>query len=119
MSTDFVSPVQVEEAIREISNRIAKSVKVCADHYAAFLEADRSYDRAYAMAYMQHSGPAHEKRYAAEIATGTERELKDAADVMYKHADRLAKALDLELRAAQSINASLRAQYQVAGRGEF
>lgn len=117
--TDFASPAQVEEAIREVSNRIAKSVQICSDRYAAFLEADRNYDRAYAMAYMQHSGPAHEKRYAAEIATGAERELKDAADVMYKHADRLAKALDLELRAMQSIGASLRAQYQVAGRGEW
>lgn len=117
--TDFTSPVQVEESIREISNRIAKSVQICAERYAAFLESDRSYDRAFAVAYMAHPGPAHEKRYAAEIATGKERELKDAADVMYKHADRLAKALDLELRALQSIGASLRAQYQVAGRGEY
>lgn len=117
--TDFNSPVQVEEAIREVSNRIAKSVQICADRYAAYLTAERDYDRAYAFAYMRHDGPAHEKRYAAELETFKEREVKDAADVMYKHADRLAKALDLELRAMQSIGASLRAQFSVAGRGEF
>lgn len=117
--TDFTSPVQVEDAIREISTRIAKSVQICADRYGAFMAADREYDRAYALAYLRHDGPQTEKRYAAEVDTGTERELRDAADVLYKHADRLSKALDLELRALQSIGASLRAQYQVAGRGEY
>lgn len=119
MTTDIITPAQVEEAIRQVANRIANSVKVCDERYRAFLTADRDYEQAYAHAYLDHSGPAHEKRYAAEVSTNQEREVRDVADAAYRYADRLSKALQDELRAYQSVGASVRAQYLVAGRGEF
>jgi hypothetical protein len=118
MTTDVLNPVAVENRIRDIANRIAKSVAVCTDRYGAFLKADLEYDRAYAKAYLDHSGPQTEKRYAAELSTSDLREARDLADVAYRHADRLAKALESELRAYQSVGASVRAMYSVAGRGE-
>lgn len=69
-----MNPVAVEDAIREVSNRIANGVTVCDTRYRAFLAADREYDAAFARAYMAHQGAAHERRYAAEIATVKERE---------------------------------------------
>src|SRR5699024_9875606 len=113
-----MDPVSIEEAIRTCANRIAKGVKVCHDAYTAYLDADRMYDRAYAQAYMQHDGPAHEKKYAAELATGAERALRDQKDAEYKYTDRTAKAIEAELRALQSVGASVRQMYGVAGRGE-
>lgn len=118
-TTEAFNPVQVERAIRDAANDIAKSVTECADAYAKFLRADRDYDRAYARAYMEHKGPAHEKKYAAELATYTEREQRDVADAAYRYADRRAKAREAELRALQSVGASVRSQYAVAGRGEW
>jgi hypothetical protein len=111
-------PVSIENAIRDCANRIAKGVLVCAERYEAWLDADRSYDRAYAQAYMRHDGAAHEKKYAAELATTEERAVRDVADAAYRFADRQAKALESELRAYQSVGASVRAMYSVAGRGE-
>ena len=116
--SDIISPVQVESAIRDVANRMATGVKVCSDRYAAFLEADHAYDVAYARAYMGHEGAAHEKKYAAVLVCQAERDVRDAADVAYRHADRRAKALESELRSLQSVGASLRVQYSVAGRGE-
>ncbi|MDO5500458.1 MAG: hypothetical protein Q4F67_12350 [Propionibacteriaceae bacterium] len=116
--TDVLNPVQIETSIREVANRMAEGVKVCSERYAAFLTADRMYDRAYAREYMAHEGPAHEKRYAAELATGGERQQRDEADAAYRYADRHARALESELRAWQSIGASVRTMYGVAGRGE-
>ena len=116
--SDILNPLQVESAIRDVANRMATGVKVCSDRYAAFLEADHAYDVAYARAYMAHQGAAHEKKYAAVLACQAERDVRDAADVAYRHADRRAKALDAELRSLQSVGASLRVQYSVAGRGE-
>lgn len=116
--TDPLNPVAVETAIREIANRIAKGVTICSNRYAQFLEADRLYDQAFARAYMAHEGAAHEKKFAAELATNTEREARDIADVAYKYADRTSRALQDELRAHQSVGASIRSQYAVAGRGE-
>ncbi len=113
-----MDPVAIEESIRQCANRIAKGVKVCADAYTAFLDADRMYDRAYALAYMEHDGAAHEKRYAAELATGSERAVRDEKDAAYRYADRTARAIESELRALQSVGASVRAMYGVAGRGE-
>lgn len=118
MSTDVLSPVDVENAIREVANRISNSVKVCSERYAAFLTADREYEQAFAHAYLDYEGPAHEKKFAAEVATKEEREVRDVADAAYRYADRLSKALQDELRAYQSVGASVRAQYAVAGRGE-
>lgn len=116
--SDIISPVQVETAIREVANRMAEGVQICSDRYAAFLDADHRFDVAYARAYMQHEGPAHEKKYAATLKTADERAARDAADVAYRHADRTARALEAELRAWQSIGASVRSMYGVAGRGE-
>ncbi|MEV4155447.1 hypothetical protein AB0J48_20695 [Nocardia salmonicida] len=112
------NPVAIEGAIRDCANRIGKGVAVCDARYGEYLTADREYDQAFARAYMSHEGPAHEKKYGAELATQDERLRRDVADAAYRHADRLAKALTEELRSWQSVSASVRAMYQVAGRGE-
>lgn len=118
MSGDY-NPKSVEDAIRECSNRIGNGVKVCAERYAAFLAADHAYDVALARAYLGASDrPAHERKYLAEVAVIVEREARDVADAAYRHAERQARALDAELRAWQSIGASIRSQFGVAGVGE-
>ncbi|KAA0916439.1 hypothetical protein [Dietzia sp. ANT_WB102] len=116
--TDVLNPVQIEQSIRDVSNRMSKGVTVCSERYGLFLEAEHAHDLAFARAYMAHEGAAHEKKYAATLATAGERAARDAADVAYRHADRTARALDAELRAWQSIGASVRSMYSVAGRGE-
>ena len=118
MSVETLNPVAIENRIREISERIAQSASVCNKRYEAFLTAERVYEQAYAAAYMAHQGPAHEKKYAAELATNAERAKRDVADASYRYADRLAKSLESELRAYQSIGASVRAMWSVAGTGE-
>lgn len=118
MSIDVLNPVNIEQRIRDISERIAKSAGVCNDRYVAFAKASHAYELAFAKAYMAFKGPAHEKKYQAEIDTEELREARDVTDAAYKYADRLAKALGSELRAYQSIGASVRAMFGVAGRGE-
>jgi|SRR5690606_11418374 len=113
-----MDPVAIETAIRECANRIAKGVTVCSNAYSKFLEADREYDQAFARAYIEADGAAHERKYIAELATAEEREQRDVADAAYRYADRTAKALEAELRALQSVNKSVTGMYQVAGRGE-
>lgn len=113
-----LSPVAIEQAIRDCANRIAKGVKVCNDRYTAFLAADHALDVAFAHAYMSHEGPAHEKKYAAELATEAERAARDVSDAAYRYADRQAKAIEAELRSWQSVGASVRQAYAVAGTGE-
>lgn len=116
--SDVLNPVDIEQAIRNIAERISRGVTVCSNRYSAFLDADRLYDHAYAAAYMAHEGASHAKKYAAELATQKEREARDEADALYRYADRQHRALQDELRAYQSVGASVRAMYQVAGRGE-
>lgn len=115
--TAVLNPVDIEDAIRSCSDRISNGVRVCSERYDAFLKADAVYDRAVARAYMAHQGPQAEKKYAAELATEKERTARDAADVAYKYADRQARALESELRSWQSVGASVRAMYGVAGVG--
>lgn len=112
------NPVTVESAIRDCANRIAKGVTICANAYAKFLDTNRVYDKAFAHAYLDAAGPAHEKKYRAELATEKERQERDVADVAYRHADRQARALEAELRGLQSVNKSVVSMFGVAGRGE-
>lgn len=113
-----INPVTVEQAIRTCSERIAKGVIVCDERYRMWKEADQAYDLAFAHAYLNHDGPSHEKKFGAELATAKERAVRDVADAAYRYADRQARALENELRAWQSVGASLRAMYSVAGVGE-
>lgn len=117
--TNPLNPAEVETAIRDLSNRIAKGVRICAERYSAFLEADRTYDAAFARAYLAATEePAHARRFIAELATKQERANRDVADAAYRYAERQSRALEMELRATQSIGASIRSMYGVAGRGE-
>lgn len=109
--SEVISPVQIEQAIRHCADRIAKGVRVCSEHYAAKLKAERDYDKAFARAYLHHEGAAHERKYAAELATVELREAKDAADVAYRYAASTARALEDELRALQSVNKSVVSMY--------
>lgn len=113
-----LTPVAIEQHIRELSTRIAKSAGVCNARYGEYLDTDRAYDKSFAQAFLAHEGPQTEKRYAAEVATHDERAARDVADAAYRYADRLSKALQSELMAYQSLNKSILAQYQVAGVGE-
>ena len=113
------NPVEVERAIRSIANTIAQLVTVCGDTYKTFLTADREYDLAFATHYLRATGPVAEKKYRAEVRTTLQRQVRDDADAAYKLAERRARAAEAELRALQSIGASVRQGYGVAGRGEF
>lgn len=115
MTSQVFNPVDVEQAIRQVSTQIAQNVRFADARYREFLDADRAYDQAFARAYMNHNGPAHEKRYAAELATTQERSDRDVADAAYRYADRQAKALDAELRSWQSVGASIRSMFSAAG----
>lgn len=73
--------------------------------------------------------PAHERKSIADLAVLeprhddpaglSARERRDLADAEWRYADRQAHAWELELRAEQSIGASVRSMYAVAGRGEY
>lgn len=110
--SDVLNPADIESRIQSIARRIHEGVSVVSNADAAARKAKHVLDLAFARAYLGHNGPAHERKYAAEIATEKEREACDIAEVAFKHAERTAKALDAELRAMQSIGASIRSMYQ-------
>ena len=109
---EVLNPADIEAKIQEISRRIHEGVKVVTASEREAREKRRLYDRAFALAYTAHNGPAHEKKYHAEICTTEQRELAEDAEVAFRHTERTARALENELRAVQSIGASVRAMYQ-------
>lgn len=117
--SDVLSPVDVEEAIRGAANDIARGVVIVSNAEAKAREAVRIYDRAYAAAYLAAEGPAHEKRYRAELATAAERDAMDVAELAFRHAERTARSLEAKLRAFQSVGASIRTMFsgQMSGVG--
>jgi hypothetical protein len=114
-----LNPEAVEQEIRRVAGHITAGVHHVTNAHTVYAEASHAYDLAFARAYMAYQGPAHAKRYQAEIETEDERRARDVAEVAYNHARRLAAALTEELRAWQSVGASIREVYRTAGRGEY
>jgi hypothetical protein len=115
MTVEVLNPVDIEHGIRACADRIHEGVKVVTQRERIYREATRVYDRAYAHAYLAAEGPAHEKKYRAELATAPERDARDVAEVAFRHAERTARAVEAELRAWQSVGASVRAMYSAQG----
>ncbi len=117
--TEILSPVLVERRIREISNRIATGVRVVSNAQRELKSAQKKLREAYAAAYLgDGSAPGHARRYVADLATVAERDAVDVAQVAYNYARDLARALEKELAAMQSVGVSVRQMYGVVGRGE-
>ena len=110
--SEVLNPADLEAKIQEIARRIHEGVKVVTSAERDARDKRRLYDLAFARAYMAHEGAAHERKYAAEIATSDERNTAEIAEVAFRHAERTARALENELRATQSVGASVRAMYQ-------
>lgn len=109
--SEVLNPADLEKHIQEIARCIHDGVKVVTAAEREAREKRRLYDLAYAMAYTAHDGPAHERKYRAEIATTGDRDAAEVAEVAFRHAERTARALENELRATQSIGASIRSMY--------
>jgi hypothetical protein len=114
-TSDVLNPVDVENHIQSCSNRIAEGVRVVTQAEREARAKRRAFDLAFAHAYKRAEGPAHERKYSAEIESMPHREAADIAEIAFKHAERTAKALEKELFAWQSINSHIRAMYGAAG----
>lgn len=107
-----LNPALIEERIRQSVDTLSQGIDVAAAAHAGFLEADADYDHAFATAYMQHGGAAHEKKYAAELKTYEARKRRDAAEVQYRYAERKMRAAEHTLSAYQTLSKGVLAAYQ-------
>ncbi|TIH26073.1 hypothetical protein [Subtercola vilae] len=109
--SEVLNPVDIEQQIRTLANRLSNGVTVVTRSLGEYKTALRDYEVEEAKAYMRHQGPAHEKKYAAVIATESFRKAADDAEVVWRHADRTARGVESELSAFQSLYKGLVAMY--------
>jgi hypothetical protein len=108
---DVHNPTDVEKKIEETANRIAAGVRIITDREKEVRAKKRDFDLAYANAYKRADGSIKDREYTADIQTMAQREEAGNAEIAFKHAERVAKALDRELFAWQSILNSVRSMY--------
>src|SRR6202012_24687 len=92
--TPVHNPASVEQKIEETINRIAKGVQIVTSAEREARARKRDRDLAYPHAYKKAEGPAHERKYTADIQTMPFREEADNAEIAFRHAERTAKALE-------------------------
>lgn len=109
--TEPLNPVEVESQIRTLANRLSNGIPVVAKALGEYKTALRTYEVEEAKAYMRHTGPAHEKKYAAIIAAEDFRKASDDAEVIWRHADRTARSVESELSAFQSLYKGIVSMY--------
>ena len=110
-----VNPAEIESIVRSSVNEINKGVRVVSNALEAYRRAEAEYDRAFAGAYMAHKGAAHERKYAAELATTTQRNQRDAAEVAWRYADRRMRAFESQLSGWQTISKSVTQMFSAGG----
>ena len=113
-----LNPVRVEEQIAYLANEIARGIPIVSDAEKRMVDAKRHLDREIAEATLEAKGTVMDRQAQVELATQPAREEYDIAYIAYRHAERTAKSLESRLRALQSVGASVRSMYGVAGRGE-
>lgn len=113
MSDRPLNPVEFEALIEECSDHIERGPDIIGDAEAKYEKALSDYELAFAKAYMNHDGPAHEEKYAAVQATQAERDRITETKLVFRHAERTARALEARLRSLQSRGASVRSMYGV------
>ena len=112
-----LNPADAEAWIRQVSNRIAKGVKVVTDAEAEMKAKKRAYDLAFAHAYKRAEGSEQFRKQHATIEAMPHREEADNAEIAYRYAQRTAEALERELFAAMAINRNIVSMYGAAGVG--
>lgn len=117
-SYEPLNPVQVEQHLRELVNRIAKGVRYVSDRQREFDEAERLYKKAVATAYMTAEGSIKDREHSAVLATGEACEARDLAKAKLDYSKDLVRSYRDELSSYQTISAMVRAMYAVSGRGE-
>lgn len=110
-----LNPVDIEQAIRRLANETARAVRIVTNRLAEYREAERQYDAATAREYLAWQGPAHEKKFAAELATTELRHDRDLAEVAWRYAERSAASVERQLSAYQTLNRSVVQMYSAAG----
>ncbi len=110
-------PVDVEWQIEDTKNFITKGVDVITEAERKAKAARAAFDRDFALAIGEATGPAVNHKYQATIATMKQRMVAEDAEIAFRHAERKMHALEKELFAWQSILNSARAMYGAAGVG--
>lgn len=113
-----LNPVQIERDLRTTNERIYKGVEVVSKAYADYLDAEREYKNAYAMAYLAAEGSIKDKEAKAEVATEEKRAHRDVADVAHKRAKDTLRAVMGEQSALQTMAAGIRQAYAGSGHGQ-
>lgn len=113
-----LNPVQIERDLRTTSEQTYKGVDVVSNAYADFLDAEREYKNAYAMAYLAAEGSIKDKEAKAEVATEEKRAARDVADVAYKRAKDMLRAVIAKQSALQTMAAGIRQAYAGSGYGQ-
>lgn len=115
--SDVINPVDVENHIIRTKNHIASGVKIVTEAEQTMKARKREEDLAYAKAFINGEGSIQDRKYKAEIETMPLREIAEDAEIAFKHAERVARALEKELFAWQSVNNSVIAMYGAVKHG--
>lgn len=113
-----VSPLEVEYIIRELGDRIERSVKILDQLQRARYEAESAYSAAFEQAKLTSKREMYsDRRSEAKIAClPLEREVNEAKAKLH-HAERLQDALGRKLSGYQTIKKGLEAAYGAGGVG--
>lgn len=112
-----LNPVDIETGIRKAVAEVAQGVVEYTRVLQDYRQAERTFDLAWARAYMSKSGPVEERKQNCVLVTEEEKAALDVAEVSFKYVDKRLRAAESTLSAYQTLSKSVTAMYGAAGQG--
>jgi hypothetical protein len=99
---EVLNPVDIERAIGEVTERIARGVGIISAAERKAVQLRRDFDLARALAYVAAEGSIKDKEAQSVIETIESRQRAEEAEAEYRHAQRTAAALERQLSGLQA-----------------
>lgn len=109
--SDVLNPVDLENQILDIKNRVHAGVKIFSEKLQAFLDAETEFEHAESQAFLDYDGAQTEKRHAARVAAYEQRLAMNQAKVEFRYTEKKLDAYTAELFALQNLNKGMHAAY--------
>src|SRR5215217_5530767 len=114
---ELVTPFEVEREMVDLNRRVDAAPAIIKAHHEKVRAAKQAYKRSYALAYSRANGTQLDRKISADLATESEAEVLDSAEIEYRYVRDVLDGLKTKLRALQSVSSLMKAQMFSPGGG--
>lgn len=117
--SDITTPDAIIRELEQVRNYAAQGAIELRKAESAYLEAKRTHDREYALAYKRASGPVEDRKQQAVIDADSFAHAMDDAQIVLNYVKAQSRSLDSQQSNLQTQSKLVEITYRLAGTGQI